>query len=98
MWISSSDKKTDSKNQTLYKGWKHFIPIQRKLVFTLTEQKNRRYPTENITEADYVDDLVILTDHLKKATSSLRKWRLDCMAMRVKQHQLQIDLTLRREY
>ena len=43
------------------------------LGFTLSKPKSRRYPAVNITDADYADDLAVLTDYLKDATSLLHK-------------------------
>ena len=41
------------------------------LGFTLTKQKSRRHPAKTITDADYADDLAVLADYLKDATSLL---------------------------
>ena len=41
------------------------------LGFTLTKQKNRRHLAKTITDADYADDLAVLADYLKDATSLL---------------------------
>ena len=41
------------------------------LGFTLTKQKGRRHPAKTITDADYADDLAVLADYLKDATSLL---------------------------
>ena len=41
------------------------------LGFTLKTQQCRRQPAKKITDADYADDLAVLTDHLKDATTLL---------------------------
>ena len=41
------------------------------LGFTLTERRSRRHPAQKITDADYADDIAILTDYLGNATSLL---------------------------
>ena len=43
----------------------------KELGLTLTKQKSRRYPEKKITDADYADDLAVLADTLKDATTLL---------------------------
>ena len=43
----------------------------KQLGFTLTKQKSRRFPAVKITDADYADDLAVLADILKDATTLL---------------------------
>ena len=43
----------------------------KQLGFTLTKQKSRRFPAVKITDADYADDLAVLADILKVATTLL---------------------------
>ena len=43
----------------------------KELGLTLTKQKSRRYPGKKITDADYADDLAVLADTLKDATTLL---------------------------
>ena len=43
----------------------------KQLGFTLTKQKSRRFPAVKITDADYTDDLAVLADILKDATTLL---------------------------
>ena len=47
------------------------IDENKELGLTLTKQKSRRYPGKKITEADYADDLAVLADTLKDATTLL---------------------------
>ena len=44
----------------------------KELGLTLTKQKSGRYPGKKITDADYADDLAVLADTLKDATTLLR--------------------------
>ena len=41
------------------------------LGFTLKKQQSRRHTARKITDADYADDLAVLTDQLKDATTLL---------------------------
>ena len=47
------------------------IDENKELGLTLTKQKSRRYPGKKITDADYADDLAVLADTLKDATTLL---------------------------
>jgi len=41
--------------------------------FTLQESRSRRYPAQKITDADYADDLCIISDSLTDATFLLHQ-------------------------
>ena len=47
------------------------IDENKELGLTLTKQKSRRYPGKKITDAHYADDLAVLADTLKDATTLL---------------------------
>ena len=45
----------------------------KELGFTLSKRRSRRYPSVKITDADYADDLAIISDYLTDGTVLLHK-------------------------
>ena len=52
-----------------------------KLGFTLTQRRSRRHPAKKITDADYADDIAVLSDYLDDATKLLH--RIEQLAMAI---------------
>ena len=52
-------------------GLRRAIDENKELGLTLTKQKSRRHPRNMITDTDYADDLAVLADTLKDATTLL---------------------------
>ena len=53
--------------------------------FKLINERSRRYPAQNITDADYADDVVLLANILAQAESLLRslEWAADGIGLHV---------------
>ena len=47
------------------------IDLMKENGFTLTKARSRRYPSQSITNADYADDIALLTNALAEAESQL---------------------------
>lgn len=51
------------------------------LGFTLNQRRSRRYPAKKITDADYADDIAVLTDNLDEATKLLHNIEQQAMVI-----------------
>ena len=54
-------------------GLRKAVDSNKELGFTLQKSKSRRHPVEKITDADYADDLAIISDDLTDATILLHQ-------------------------
>ena len=54
-------------------------------IFALTKKRNRRYPAKTITDADYTDDIAILTNTPNQAETLLHslEWAAACIGLHV---------------
>ena len=51
------------------------------LGFMLNQRRSRRYPAKKITDADYADDIAVLTDYLDEATKLLHNIEQQAMVI-----------------